>query len=182
MIGSGRVVGAGLMALSALLLVAFLGWATVAFSSDETSSGGMTLGVLLALIVLAPIFGIGAYVFRKGTTEQEQFAVVQQEKKILNMVLTQGKVTMGELVAELEVPREEVEEMIRDVVGKKLFSGAINWKEGILYSVESQTLTADQRCPNCSGDLEFAGKGLVVCPWCGSDVFLTERAAASTGG
>ena len=112
--------------------------------------------------------------------EKEQFAVVQQERKILNMVLTQGQVTMGELVAELQQPRDQVEDMIRSLVGKQLFSGAINWEKGMLYSVESQSLTDGRKCPNCGGELQFAGKGLIVCPYCGSEVFLTKRAAAAT--
>ncbi len=180
MIGGGRTVGAALMIVSAVLLIAFGAWVTVALNTSETSSGGMAIGIVLALAVLAPIFGIGAYLFRKGTAENAEMANVQQEKKILNMVLTQGKVTIGELVAELEAPRESVEDMIRSVVGKQLFSGAINWEKGILYSVESQELTGDRKCPNCGGELTFAGKGLVVCPYCGSEVFLTKRAAATT--
>ena len=180
MIGGGKTVGAALMLVSAVLLIAFGAWATVALNTDEASSGGLAIGIVIALAVLGPVFGIGAYIFRKGTAEQAEFATVQQEKKILNMVLTQGKVTIGELVAELETPREGVEDMIRSLVGKQLFSGAINWEKGILYSVESQALTADRKCPNCGGELTFAGKGLVVCPYCGSEVFLTKRAAATT--
>jgi len=180
MIGGGRTVGAALMLVSAVLLIAFGAWATVALNTSETSSGGMAIGIVIALAVLGPIFGIGAYTFRKGTAEKAEMANVQQEKKILNMVLTQGKVTIGELVAELDAPRESVEDMIRNVVGKQLFSGAINWEKGILYSVESQELTGDRKCPNCGGELTFAGKGLVVCPYCGSEVFLTKRAAATT--
>lgn len=180
MIGGGRTVGAVLMLVSAILLIAFGAWATVALQANETSGGGLAIGIVIALAVLGPVFGIGAYVFRKGTAEKTEFATVQQEKKILNMVLTQGKVTIAELVAELEVPREGVEDMIRSLVGKQLFSGAINWEKGILYSVESQALTGDRKCPNCGGELTFAGKGLVVCPYCGSEVFLTKRAAATT--
>jgi DNA-directed RNA polymerase subunit RPC12/RpoP len=180
MVGSGRIVGLGLMIVSGVLLLAFVGWVMTAFGTAETTGGGMTLGILLALIVLAPIFGIGVYLLRRGTVEQAQFAVVQQQKKLLNMVLTQGQVTIPQLVAELQAPRETVEEMIRDVVGKQLFSGAINWEKGILYSVESQQLTGDRKCPNCGGQLAFAGKGLIVCPYCGSEVFLTQRAAAET--
>lgn len=180
MIGGGKTVGAALMLISAVLLVAFGGWATVALTTNETSSGGLAIGIVLALAVLGPIFGIGAYLFRKGTVEQAEFATVKQEKKILTMVLTQGKVTIVELVTELEAPREHVEDMIRSLVGKQLFSGAINWEKGILYSVESQSLTADRKCPNCGGELTFAGKGLVACPYCGSEVFLTKRAAATT--
>lgn len=180
MIGGGRTVGAALMIVSAVLFVAFGAWATIALTTSETSSGGMAIGIVLALAVLGPVFGIGVYIFRKGTVEKTEFTYVQQEKKILNMVLTQGQVTIGELVAELETPRENVEDMIRSLVGKQLFSGAINWDKGILYSVESQALTADRKCPNCGGELTFAGKGLVVCPYCGSEVFLTKRAAATT--
>lgn len=182
MVGGGRVVGLGLMIGSLVLLLAFMAWAGTALMTAETTSGGMILGILLALIVLTPIFGVGVYLFRSGTVEKEQFAVVQQERKILNMVLTQGQVTVGELVAELQAPRDTVEDMIRDLVGKQLFSGAINWDKGILYSVESQALTEGRHCPNCGGELEFAGKGLIVCPYCGSEVFLTKNAAASTAG
>jgi DNA-directed RNA polymerase subunit RPC12/RpoP/predicted transcriptional regulator len=180
MIGGGRTVGVVLMLISAVLLVAFGAWASVALMTSETTSGGLVLGMVIAVAVLGPVFGIGAYVFRKGTAEQTEFASVQQEKKILNMVLTQGQVTIAELVAELEAPRESIEEMIRNLVGKQLFSGAINWEKGILYSVESQDLTADRKCPNCGGELTFAGKGLIACPYCGSEVFLTKRAAATT--
>jgi DNA-directed RNA polymerase subunit RPC12/RpoP len=180
MIGGGRIVGLVLMIGSALLLAAFVAWALTAMGAEETTSAGMVLGMFLALIVLAPIFGVGAYVFRKGTVEKVQYAQVAQEKKILNMVLTQGQVTMGELVAGLGAPREDVESMIRNLVGKQLFSGAINWDKGVLYSVESQQLTEGRKCPNCGGDLQFAGKGLIVCPYCGSEVFLTKRAAAAT--
>lgn len=177
MIGGGRIVGLALMIISAVLLAAFVMWS---LTETNITGGGQTLGLLLALLVMAPIFGAGFYVFRKGSAEKEQFAHVQQQKRVLNMVLTQGQVTIPELVAELQLPREEIEEMIRDLVGKQLFSGAINWDKGILYSVESQQLTEGRTCPNCGSTLEFAGKGLIVCPYCGSEVFLTKRAAAAT--
>jgi len=180
MIGGGRTVGLGLMLGSGVLLLAFLGWLITAFGTSETSGAGLAIGVVLALVILVPIFGVGFYVFRRGTVEKDQFATVQQQKKLLNIVLTQGRVTVAEVVAELQVPRDSVEEMIRDLVGKKLFSGAINWDKGILYSVESQSLTDGRKCPNCGGELTFAGKGLIVCPYCGSEVFLTARAAAQT--
>ena len=178
--GGGRIVGLGLMIGSAVLLVAFLAWAGTALATSETTSGGLVLGILLALIVLTPIFGVGVYLFRSGKEEKAQYDVVQQERKLLNMVLTQGQVTIPQLVAELQQPTDTVKDMIRSLVGKQLFSGAINWEKGVLYSVESQNLVGSRKCPNCGGDLRFAGKGLIVCPYCGSEVFLTKRAAAET--
>lgn len=168
------------MIVSAVLLLIFGAWLLTAFSTDETSSGGAVLGLGLALLVMAPLFGIGAYLFRKGGQEQQEYAQVAKEKQILNAVLTRGQVTITELIADLQLPRDDIEKMIQDLVGKQLFSGAVNWEKGVLYSVESQKLTGDHKCPNCGGDVQFAGKGLIVCPYCGSQVFLTKRAAAET--
>jgi ribosomal protein S27AE len=175
--GGGRIVGLAMMVISAVLLV---GWSLAVVTAEGNTAGGIALGIFLALIVTVPLAGIGFYLFRKGRQEESDLAQVRQEKKILNMVLTQGQVTIGEVVAELQQPRDQVEEMIRNLVGKQLFSGAINWEKGVLYSVESQALTDNRKCPNCGGQLAFAGKGLIVCPYCGSEVFLTKRAAAAT--
>ena len=171
--GGGRIIGLAIMAISGVL---FAGW-LAAVATSGTTTGGMVLGVFLALVVCAPLLGIGFYLWRKGQQEETEFAQVAQEKKILNMVLTQGQVSVQEIIVELQQPRETVEDMIRNLVGKQLFSGAINWEEGILYSVDSQKLTDGRNCPNCGGEVELAGKGLIQCGWCGSEVFLTQRAA-----
>lgn len=175
--GGGRIIGIAMMIIAVVLLI---GWSLTVITAEGNTPGGIVLGVFLALMVCAPLAGIGFYLFRKGKQEEGEFAQVAREKKILNMVLTQGQVTVHEIVVELETPRNQVEDMIRNVVGKQLFSGAINWEKGVLYSVESQQLTDGRKCPNCGGELQFAGKGVIVCPWCGSEVFLTKRAAAST--
>ena len=93
MAGGGKIVGLGLMIGSVVIFIAFAAWAGTALMTAETSSGGMVLGLVLALVVLTPIFGVGVYLFRSGTAEQGQYAVVQQERRILNMVLAQGQVT-----------------------------------------------------------------------------------------
>jgi ribosomal protein S27AE len=177
MVGGGKVLGYILIGIGVVLLIVGGVWL---FSEEAVSAGGRVLGMLLGLLVLLPIIGVGIYLVRQGSAEETQYANVQQEKKLLNSVLTQGQVSVAELAIDLGVPSETVEDMIRSVVGKQLFSGAIDWKRGILYSVESDKLVGEQKCPNCGGDLRFAGKGLITCPYCGTDVFLTKRAAAQT--
>lgn len=173
---NGRIVGLIILMIAGVL---FVGWTAVVATSD-TTTGGLVVGLFLALLVCVPLAGIGFYLFRRGQLEESEFAQVAKEKKILNMVLTQGQVTVQEIIVELQQPREDVEDMIRHLVGKQLFSGAIDWDQGILFSIESQNLTDGRKCPNCGGEVEFAGKGLIQCPWCGSEVFLTKRAATVT--
>ncbi len=178
MVGGGRVVGLIMIAIgfgAFLLALLFLGAQVV---TREVTVTGALLGVLLTFLVLtAPLSGMGIYLWRRGRQEEAEFARVRQERELLNMILTQGKVRLSEAAITLNLPREEVEALVRSLVGKNLFSGAINWNEGILYSTEASTLVTTRRCPNCGGELEIVGKGVVQCPWCGAEVFIHRNVA-----
>ncbi len=167
------LIGVGVGAL--VLIALFLGAQVL---TGEVTVTGALLGVVLAFLVLtAPLGGMGIYLWRRGQSEAAEYARVQKERALLNMVLAQGKVSLSEAAITLNVSREEVESLVRSLVGKNLFSGAINWNEGILYSAEAATLVATRRCPNCGGELEIAGKGVIQCPWCGAEIFIHRTVA-----
>lgn len=173
--GQGRIIGIILIAIAlvACLLATALLLAQV--SSGETTITGAILGLLIVAIVFAlPLGGGGIYFLTKGQQEKSEYAEIEKQKKVLNMVLAQGKVTLAEVALELNTPRDRVEDMVRDLVGKNLFSGAINWNDGVLYSKQASQMKADRKCPNCGGQVELAGKGVVECPFCGSEVFLAS--------
>ena len=48
----------------------------------------------------------------------------------------------------------------------------MNWDRGELVSAEAAQIK-DDTCPNCGGKLELAGKGLVRCPYCGTETYLS---------
>jgi ribosomal protein S27AE len=74
---------------------------------------------------------------------------------------------------ELDATRDRVKRWIYDLVHKGLFAGYINWDEGTLYSRDASQLHG-HNCPNCGGEVELAGKGVVKCPYCGAEIFLTD--------
>jgi hypothetical protein len=76
------------------------------------------------------------------------------------------------LAIELQTTRDQVQAMIHELVGLGLFSGYINWEKGMLYSREASQLRNLDRCLNCNGQLALAGKGVVTCPYCGTEYFL----------
>jgi len=174
MVGAGKTVGVILILAGlaiALLAALYLGSGLVA----GRSLSAVILGfALVTIVVVLPLVGVGTFLFIRGKHEEAQFARVEKERKILDMVLTQGKVRIAEVALELRVSRDEAEDLIRDLVGKNLFSGAVNWQDGILYSKEVSQFKLDRKCPNCGGELELAGKGVIKCPWCGSEVFLHQ--------
>jgi len=73
----------------------------------------------------------------------------------------------------LHSSRDEVQSMLYELVNMGLYSGYINWKEGTLYSSEASELRNLDRCKNCGGKLELAGKGVIRCPYCGTEYFLS---------
>ncbi len=171
---TGRIAGIILLVIALLICLAASAWLGVAlFSESSATVGGQTLGFILVFVfIVLPLAAVGAYLIWHGKQEEARMSRAQMERTILNMVLTQGKVRISDIALELNIPRDQAEDLVRDLVGKDLFSGAVNWKDGILYSKEASELKADQTCPNCGAKLELAGKGLVVCPYCGTEIFL----------
>ncbi len=170
--GQGRTIGAILIAIAIVVLLASVVWL---LAEPTTGAGGRALGLLLVLLVFVlPLGGGGVYLLTKGRQEGAEYAEIAKEKKILNMVLAQGQVTVSQVALELNEPRDKVEDHIRDLVGKNLFSGAINWQDGVLYSKQASQMKADRKCPNCGGQVELVGKSVIKCPFCGSEVFLAS--------
>ncbi|NOX60727.1 MAG: hypothetical protein GXP42_02070 [Chloroflexi bacterium] len=171
---TGRIAGIILIVISSLIFVAAGVLFAAQLATEETATvGGQVLGMVMVFICLViPLSSVGVYLLIRGRAEEQRLKRARKERTILNMVLTQGKVNLSEVALELDASRDEVEELVRDLVGKNLFTGAINWNDGILYSKEASALKADRKCPNCGGELELAGKGVIQCPWCGAEVFI----------
>ena len=152
--------------------VGILGIATVWASAGNLSAQAKVLVVAFAFIPAAVLAGLGTYALTKGSAEASEDVVIKKQQKLLSMVQTQGKVDIANATLALNSSKAEVQDLIRNLVGKQLFSGYVDWDAGVLYSVEASKIK-DGTCPKCGGKLELAGKGVVKCPYCGSEVFLT---------
>mgnify|MGYP006282795429 CR=1 FL=1 len=171
---TGKTMGIILLAVGlGICLIAAL-WVGVASTSGEGLTGAATvLGLGLAFLISAPLVGIGVFMLIRGRQESAQLAHVEQQRKLLGMIQAQGQVDIASAALELDVSRDEIKNMVYDLVNKGFFTGYINWDEGMLYSREASKMREGSRCPNCGGELELAGKGVVSCPYCGTDIFLS---------
>jgi hypothetical protein len=166
------LVGIILIAVGILIC---LGCSAVSFFStrgvETGATGGLVLGLALSLFIGIPFVGAGIYLVIRGRAEEAELADVSRQRKILDMVVTRGQVKISDLVFELKSNSDRVRDDIYKLVGMGLFTGYVNWQEGVLYSREASQLTGN-KCPNCGGEQQFAGKGVITCQYCGADVFL----------
>jgi hypothetical protein len=170
---TGKTIGLILIAIGLVLLVAIAAMLGVFSASAGLSAAGLALGVALVVIIIVPLLGVGAYLAVRGGQESADMAEVAREKKLLNMIVTQGKISIGDAALELQLSRDQVKDYVYDLVGKGLFTGYVNWDQGLLMSQQASQMPRDH-CPNCGGQLELAGKGTVKCPYCGTDIFLPK--------
>lgn len=141
------------------------------------ASGSRATGVALGFVLFSlPFLAVGIYLLMSSHGEIKAESKADKERAILNSVMTRGKVGIADLAIEGDLTRDQVKDYIYDLIGKDLFRGYVNWDRGELVSAEAAQIK-DGTCPNCGGRLELAGKGLVRCPYCGTETYLSAAPA-----
>ena len=158
-----------------VLLVVGLGFAAwlAAGMAEAVSEERSITGYILGLVLFAlPWFAVALYLLLASRGEIKEESKADKERTILSAVMTRGRVSVADLAIECNLTRDQVRDYIYDLIGKDLFRGYVNWEKGELVSAEAAHIKADV-CPNCGGKVELAGKGLVRCPFCGTETYLS---------
>ncbi|MCH8339854.1 MAG: hypothetical protein IH858_13585 [Chloroflexi bacterium] len=139
----------------------------------QVEQGGAIVGLFGLAVLVIFLVGIGIFLLMRSSQEIEDAEERAELRKILDMVASKGEVQISELVLELGTSRKEVQGQVHSLVGMGLFSGYINWDEGTLFSSEASSIHELQRCKFCGGEVKFAGKGVLHCPYCGAEYFIS---------
>lgn len=169
----GRTLGLILIAGGIIvgLILAFL---MFTYAREGSLGGGAAvLGFALGFLVLVlPQLGFGAFLLWKGNQDAQVQATANRQRELLNIVKARGQVDIGEVAIEMQASKDDVHHLLLELVGMGLYSGYINWDEGVLYSRQADQLRDLSNCYHCGGQIEIAGKGVYQCPYCGTEYFL----------
>lgn len=160
------VVGVGIAIIAGL-------WIASQVGSDALGAGGALLGAGLVFIPVALLAGAGIYLFARGGAQAQQQSEMQKQRQLLDILKSRGQVSVHEMALEMGVNVDNVKQMVHQLVGLQVFSGYVNWNDGTLYSSDARQLRELQQCRNCGGAITLAGKGIVVCRFCGTEYFLS---------
>ncbi|OGO72308.1 MAG: hypothetical protein A2Z37_10385 [Chloroflexi bacterium RBG_19FT_COMBO_62_14] len=147
-------------------------WLGSSVAGGSLKIGGALIGAAFLAALLLPMGGIGVFLFVRSVREIADQASRSELRRILDIVQSRGQIPVSDLAIELQTTRDEVQRHVHELVGLGLFSGYINWEEGVLFSSEAAGLRKLDKCRHCGGELRLVGKGVVTCRYCGTEYFL----------
>ncbi|MEZ4522258.1 MAG: hypothetical protein R3A46_11540 [Thermomicrobiales bacterium] len=170
---SSQIVGIGLVAVGSILAIAIGGWLVAGLVSSDLEAGGAILGGIFGFIFLvAPLIGVGSFILVRSRSESRQMDQVALQRQLLARIELAGEIGIADLALEVGLTRDEVRANLVDLVSKGLFSGYVDWDRGRLFARQAAELRNMHHCQSCGSELELAGKGLIRCPYCGTEYFL----------
>jgi hypothetical protein len=169
---SGRIIGILLILAGVFLGLIGAGWLIAGLLAGDMRVTGAVLGGALLLMPILLLIGAGIFLLIRSGREVVDDAEREVLRRILDLVQSKGEVPISDLVIEFKSTQGRVQNQVHALVGMGVFSGYVNWDEGILYSAEAANLRDLDRCKHCGGELKLVGKGVISCPFCGTEYFL----------
>jgi len=159
------IVGILVMVISLFLMMRSL--ETVGWWKEVINKGAFLLIGLSFIFV-----GINMWMTAKRRVKDRKIS--EKIRSLWKLLKDRGKMKMEEIATHLGIPRADVPAWIYRLGASEAFTGYVDWKDGVLYSVEAGLLGEGKDCPQCGGRLELAKKGIFQCQHCGAEVFLKK--------
>ena len=173
---NGRTVGMILIGVGVAVCAVVGLYLGSAVAANESGIVPAILGIgLFGVLPLLLLGGVGVYLFIRGRAEERDLAEVRKKQRLLGVIQAQGKVSLGTMMVETKMTRDEIKTAIYDLVNQGLFAGYIDWNAQTFFSQDAARVGSN-KCPNCGGVRELVGKGIVKCPYCGVELFVPPDA------
>ncbi len=171
---SASVIGIALLFAAAGIALLVAVWLAAGMAEQSVRLSGAVLGAAITCIfIIFPLTGAGGFLLFRGRKEAQSQVRVQRQRKMLGIVESAGEISVADLALEIGGTRDSVRDDLYDLVSKGLFSGYVDWNRGWLYARQaSEIRSLGNHCPNCGAEQSLAGKGIIRCNFCGSDIFL----------
>ncbi len=109
------------------------------------------------------------------TTTRRAFtarAFAAKEAALLELTHRHGRASIYDVARQLGLSEARLREVLVAALGHGRFAGYVDWRRGIVFSADAARLREGRACPNCGGPMDLGGRGVIACPYCGTEVLL----------
>ncbi len=168
----GKGMGLFFVGLAGVIVLAAGGFMAAGYVSGQVGLAGAVLGfILFGLVPAAVAAGVGVFLLLQARRRAAERQRAQQLERLLGMIRARGQVPVDQIMLELHLDRQAVQNAIYELVSLGLFTGYIDWERMVFYTADASKV-GSTTCPNCGGQREFVGQGIVRCPYCGATLFI----------
>lgn len=167
---TGQKQGMFIIALGFILTV--IAGVVLAFLANEIlDTTSLMVAASIVFLLIAPILGFGIYHYAKSSQRESEILADEMEKprQLLDILKAKGQTDIETLSHDLACSPDEIKAMVDDLTQLELFSGIVNWNEGIIAIVESNVLNLMETCKNCSNPITMKEQGVTICAYCATE-------------
>ncbi|NPA26623.1 MAG: hypothetical protein GXO36_03360 [Chloroflexi bacterium] len=176
----GKAMGWFFLILAVVTVLAAVAFFGVGYTAGKVSAAGAVLGIILFGLLPAAILAAGGvYLLVQARKAEAEAEHARKLERILGMIQAHGQVPIDKIMVEMHMTREAVQNAIYELVSLGLFTGYIDWEKMTFYTADAGQVVSTT-CPNCGGQREFVGKGIVRCPYCGATIFIPPQGETPT--
>lgn len=171
-----RVIGVGL-AVGGFSLAIIAGLWLASQVSDGVTLNDIVANAMLAFVPVAFLMGLGLYFYTLSGRESYEESVVYRQRQLLDTLKAHGRISFAELASTLNVTKDDVRDMMQQLIQLQVFSGYVNWSDESLSIAEPYQLQTLTQCAICGYRLPLTKQRRWDCPQCGTQytVILPEE-------
>ncbi len=94
---------------------------------------------------------------------------MNRDKKLLEIFKDRTEISFDEISVELGISERDAYQAVRHLITKKLFTGYVNWGEGLVCPRPDMTIE-ETNCPACGSAVKTTPRGTKKCVACGAEL------------
>ena len=117
-------------------------WLAIQVSADEPLSSLIGIA-LLGFLPSAFLAGYGAYQYIRVGEEPDVIPDidVRQQRELVDLIHERGMISIVDASQELGIGEHDVRDAIRQLLELEIFTGDVDWNEGLIYSQKTRKLS-----------------------------------------
>ncbi|QPC80963.1 hypothetical protein G4Y79_14745 [Phototrophicus methaneseepsis] len=167
-----RLGGIILVGLGVLMTVLAGFW--LATEASVLPVGDTLLRALLAFALIIPVILLGVYLLVRSSTQDAEVFVtseMEQQRRLLDLLKLRGQATFDELAVALDTTEAEIIAQLQSLVHLSIFSGYVQWENGRVVAVPTQSLLNMTHCVHCQQPIHIGPATTTICTTCETEYY-----------